>query len=165
MKTLKDKIFEANESKDKTFKQIRKGDTIYYLDVYNMDKNYKIEVCTVDGVYYHESMSFGGYTINEMWEIKFTRKNKNKNGSCFIYRKDFEKKLCIDTSLSGNTVFHYVSTDRELLNDFQEEMVDKDVKKLEKEMEKILVKYESEKAVIQEKIDNLLKKKLEKYED
>ena len=165
MKTLKDKIFEANESKDKTFKQIRKGDTIYYLDVYNYDKNYKIEVCTVDAVYYHESTSLGGYTIGEMWEIKFTRKNKNKNGSCFIYRKDFEKKLCIDTSLSGDTVFHYVSTDRELLNDFQEEMVDKDVKKLEKEMEKILAKYESEKAVIQEKIDNLLKKKLEKYED
>ena len=50
MKTLKDKIFEANESKDKTFKQIRKGDTIYYLDVYDWDKNYKIEVCTVDGI-------------------------------------------------------------------------------------------------------------------
>ena len=165
MKTLKDKIFEANESKDKTFKQIRKGDTIYYLDVYNYDKNYKIEVCTVDAVYYHEPTSLGGYTISEMWEIKFTRKNKNKNGSCFIYRKDFEKKLCIDTSFSRDTVFHYVATDRELLNDFQEEMVDKDVKKLEKEMEKILVKYESEKAVIQEKIDNLLKKKLEKYED
>ena len=165
MKTLKDKIFEANESKDKTFKQIRKGDTIYYLDVYNYDKNYKIEVCTVDAVYYHEPTSLGGYTISEMWEIKFTRKNKNKNGSCFIYRKDFEKKLCIDTSFSGDTVFHYVATDRELLNDFQEEVVDKDVKKLEKEMEKILVKYESEKAVIQEKIDNLLKKKLEKYED
>lgn len=165
MKTLKDKIFEANESKDKTFKQIRKGDTIYYLDVYDWDKNYKIEVCTVDGIYYHESTSLGGYTTNEMWEIKFTRKNKRKNGSCFIYRKDFEKKLCIDTSLSGDTVFHYVATDRELLNDFQEEVVDKDVKKLEKEMEKILVKYESEKAVIQEKIDNLLKKKLEKYED
>ena len=32
-------------------------------------------------------------------------------------------------------------------------------------MEKILAKYESEKAVIQEKIDNLLKKKIEKYED
>ena len=165
MKTLKDKIFEANESKDKTFKQIRKGDTIYYLDVYNYDKNYKIEVCTVDAVYYHEPTSLGGYTISEMWEIKFTRKNKNKNGSCFIYRKDFEKKLCIDTSFSRDTVFHYVATDRELLNDFQEEMVDKDVKKLEKEMEKILAKYESEKAVIQEKIDNLLKKKLEKYED
>ena len=165
MKTLKDKIFEANESKDKTFKQIRKGDTIYYLDVYNYDKNYKIEVCTVDAVYYHEPTSLGGYTISEMWEIKFTRKNKNKNGSCFIYRKDFEKKLCIDTSFSRDTVFHYVATDRELLNDFQEEMVDKDVKKLEKEMEKILVKYESEKAIIQEKIDNLLKKKLEKYED
>lgn len=165
MKTLKDKIFEANESKDKTFKQIRKGDTIYYLDVYNLDKNYKIEVCTVDAVYYHESMSLGGYTTNEMWEIKFTRKNKHKNGSCFIYRKDFEKKLCIDTSFSRDTVFHYVATDRELLNDFQEEVVDKDVKKLEKEMEKILVKYESEKAIIQEKIDNLLKKKLEKYED
>ena len=58
-----------------------------------------------------------------------------------------------------------MATDRELLNDFQEEVVDKDVKQLEKEMEKILVKYESEKAVIQEKIDNLLKKKLEKYED
>ena len=165
MKTLKDKFFEANESKDKTFKQIRKGDTIYYLDVYNYDKNYKIEVCTVDAVYYHEPTSLGGYTISEMWEIKFTRKNKNKNGSCFIYRKDFEKKLCIDTSFSRDTVFHYVATDRELLNDFQEEMVDKDVKKLEKEMEKILAKYESEKAVIQEKIDNLLKKKLEKYED
>ena len=165
MKTLKDKIFEANESKDKTFKQIRKGDTIYYLDVYNYDKNYKIEVCTVDAVYYHEPTSLGGYTISEMWEIKFTRKNKNKNGSCFIYRKDFEKKLCIDTNISGDTVFHYVATDRELLNDFQEEVVDKDVKQLEKEMEKILVKYESEKAVIQEKIDNLLKKKLEKYED
>lgn len=165
MKTLKDKIFEANESKDKTFKQIRKGDTIYYLDVYNYDKNYKIEVCTVDAVYYHEPTSLGDYTISEMWEIKFTRKNKNKNGSCFIYRKDFEKKLCIYTSISGDTVFHYVATDRELLNDFQEEVVDKDVKQLEKEMEKILVKYESEKAVIQEKIDNLLKKKLEKYED
>lgn len=165
MKNLKDKIFEANESKDKTFKQIRKGDTIYYLDVYNWDKNYKIEVCTVDAVYYHEPTPLGGYTTSEMWEIKFTRKNKNKNGSCFIYRKDFEKKLCIDTSFSRDTVFHYVATDRELLNDFQEEVVDKDVKKLEKEMEKILVKYESEKAVIQEKIDNLLKKKLEKYED
>lgn len=58
-----------------------------------------------------------------------------------------------------------MATDRELLNDFQEEVVDKDVKQLEKEMEKILAKYESEKAVIQEKIDNLLKKKLEKYED
>ena len=74
MKTLKDKIFEANESKDKTFKQIRKGDTIYYLDVYDWDKNYKIEVCTVDAIYYHESTSLGGYTTNEMWEIKFTRK-------------------------------------------------------------------------------------------
>ena len=88
MKTLKDKIFEANESKDKTFKQIRKGDTIYYLDVYNYDKNYKIEVCTVDAVYYHEPTSLGGYTISDMWEIKFTSKNKNKNGSCFIYRKE-----------------------------------------------------------------------------
>ena len=32
-------------------------------------------------------------------------------------------------------------------------------------MEKILAKYESEKAKIQEKIDALLNKKLEKYED
>ena len=32
-------------------------------------------------------------------------------------------------------------------------------------MEKILAKYESEKAKIQEKIDTLLSKKLEKYED
>ena len=132
MKNLKDKIFEANESKDKTFKQIRKGDTIYYLDVYNSDRNHKIEVCTV---------------------------------TCFIYKKDFEKKLYIDTSFGGDTVFHYVATDRELLNDFQEEVIDKDVKELEKEMEKIMAKYESEKAKIQEKIDNLIQKKLEKYED
>ena len=81
MKNLKDKIFEANESKDKTFKQIRKGDTIYYLDVYNSDRNHKIEVCTVDGVYYHEPMTISGYTTSEAWEIKFTRKNKNKNGN------------------------------------------------------------------------------------
>ena len=165
MKNLKDKIFEANESKDKTFKQIRKGDTIYYLDVYNSDRNHKIEVCTVDTIYYHEPMTINGYTSSEMWEIKFTRKNKNKNGTCFIYKKDFEKKLYIDTSFSGDTVFHYVATDRELLNDFQEEVIDKDVKDFEKEMEKILAKYESEKAKIQEKIDNLLQKKLEKYED
>ena len=32
-------------------------------------------------------------------------------------------------------------------------------------MEKILTKYESEKAKIQEKIDKLLNKKIEKYED
>ena len=32
-------------------------------------------------------------------------------------------------------------------------------------MEKIIAKYESEKAKVQEKIDNLLKTKLEKYED
>jgi len=166
MKSLKDKIFEANESKDKTFKQIRKGDTLYYLDVYNSDRNHKIEVCSVDGVYYHEPMSLGSYTTEEMWEIKFTRKNKNKNGSCFIYRKDFEKKLYINICGFGDdTVFHYVATDRELLNDFQEEIIDKDVKELEKEMEKIMAKYESEKAKIQEKIDNLLQKKLEKYED
>ena len=38
-------------------------------------------------------------------------------------------------------------------------------KKIENEMEKILAKYESEKAKIQEKIDALLNKKLEKYED
>ena len=31
MKSLKDKIFEANESKDKTFKQIRKGDKICHV--------------------------------------------------------------------------------------------------------------------------------------
>lgn len=149
--------------KIKLLNKLEKGDTIYYLDVYDRYKNYKIEVCIIDGVYYHEPMPLRSYTTNEMWEIKFTR--KNKNGSYIIYRKDFEKKLCIDTSFSGDTVFHYVATDRELLNDFQEEVVDKDVKKLEKEMEKILAKYESEKAVIQEKIDNLLKKKLEKYED
>ena len=165
MKSLKDIIFEANESKDKTFKQIRKGDTIYYLDVYNSDRNHKIEVCTVDAVYYHEPMSVGGYTTSESWEIKFTRKSKNKNGTCIIYKKDIEKKLYIDTSFSGDTVFHSVATDRELLNDFQEEIIDKDVKELEKEMEKILAKYESEKAKIQEKIDALLNKKLEKYED
>ena len=165
MKSLKDIIFEANESKDKTFKQIRKGDTIYYLDVYNSDRNHKIEVCTVDAVYYHEPMSVGGFTTSESWEIKFTRKNKNKNGTCVIYKKDIEKKLYIDTSFSGDTVFHYVATDRELLNDFQEEIIDKDVKELENEMEKILAKYESEKAKIQEKIDALLNKKLEKYED
>ena len=163
MKNLKDKIFEANESKDKTFKQIRKGDTIYYLDMYNSDRNHKIEVCTVDAVYYHEPMSFGSYITEETWEIKFTR--KNKNGSCFVYKKDFEKKLYIDTSFKGDTIFHYVATDRELLNDFQKEIIGKDVKELEKEMEKIMAKYESEKAKIQEKIDNLLKKKLEKYED
>ena len=115
--------------KIKLLNKLEKGDTIYYLDVYDRYKNYKIEVCTVDGVYYYEPMPLGSYTTNEMWEIKFTRKNKNKNGSCFIYRKDFEKKLCIDTSFSGDTVFHYVATDRELLNDFQEEVVDKDVKK------------------------------------
>lgn len=165
MKTLKDKIFEANESKDKTFKQIRKGDTIYYLDIYNDDRNHKIEVCTVDGVYYHEPMTINGYTIPESWEIKFTRKNKNKIGTCIIYKKDFEKKLYIDVSFNGNIIFHYVATDRELLNDFQEEIIDKDVKDLEKEMEKIVAKYESEKAKIQEKIDDLLQKKLEKYED
>ena len=165
MKSLKDIIFEANESKDKTFKQIRKGDTIYYLDVYNSDRNHKIEVCTVDAVYYHEPMSVGGYTTSESWEIKFTRKTKNENGTCIIYKKDIEKKLYVDIGFSGDTIFHYVATDRELLNDFQEEIIDKDVKELEKEMEKILAKYESEKAVIQEKIDNLLKKKLEKYED
>ena len=119
MKSLKDIIFEANESKDKTFKQIRKGDTIYYLDVYNSDRNHKIEVCTVDAVYYHEPMSVGGYTTSESWEIKFTRKTKNENGTCVIYKKDIEKKLYIDTSFSGDTVFHYVATDRELLNDFQ----------------------------------------------
>ena len=165
MKNLKDKIFEANESKDKTFKQIRKGDTIYYLDVFNSDRNHKIEVCTVDATYYHEPMSMGSYTTEEAWEIKFTRKNKNKIGTCYIYKKDIEKKLYIDTSFKGDTVFHYVSTDRELLNNFQEEVIDKDVKELEKEMEKIMAKYESEKAKIQEKIDNLLQKKLEKYED
>ena len=82
-----------------------------------------------------------------------------------IYKKDIEKKLYIDTSFSGDTVFHYVATDRELLNNFQEEIIDKDVKELENEMEKILAKYESEKAKIQEKIDALLSKKLEKYED
>ena len=165
MKSLKDIIFEANESKDKTFKQIRKGDTIYYLDAYNSDRNHKIEVCTVDAVYYHEPMSVGGYTTSESWEIKFTRKNKNKNGTCIIYKKDIEKKLYIDIGFTGDTIFHYVATDRELLNDFQEEIIDKDVKELENEMEKILVKYESEKAKIQEKIDALLSKKLEKYED
>ena len=110
-------------------------------------------------------MTINGYTSSEMWEIKFTRKNKNKNGTCFIYKKDFEKKLYIDTSFSGDTVFHYVATDRELLNEYKEEIIDKDVKDLEKEMEKIMAKYESEKAKIQEKIDNLLQKKLEKYED
>ena len=128
MKTLKDKIFEANESKDKTFKQIRKGDTIYYLDVYNSDRNHKIEVCTVDGVYYHEPMTISGYTTSEAWEIKFTRKNKNKNGTCYIYKKDIEKKLYIDVCGFGNdTIFHYVATDRELLNDFQENLVDNDI--------------------------------------
>lgn len=165
MKNLRDKIFEANESKDKTFKQIRKGDTIYYLDVFNSDRNHKIEVCTVDAVYYHEPMTINGYTTSETWEIMFTRKNKNKNGTCIIYKKDFEKKLYIDVSFSGDTIFHYVATDRELLNNFQEEIIDKDTKELEKEMEKIVAKYESEKAKIQEKINNLLQKKLEKYED
>ena len=165
MKNLVDKILEANEYKDKTFKQIRKGDTIYYLDIYNSDRNHKIEVCTVDAVYYHEPMTINGYTTEETWEIKFTRKNKNKNGTCCISKKDIEKKLYIDTSFSGDTIFHYVATDRELLNDFQEEIIDKDVKELEKEMEKIVAKYESEKAKVQEKIDNLLQKKLEKYED
>lgn len=165
MKNLKDRIYEANESKDKTFKQIRKGDTIYYLDVFNSDRNHKIEVCIVDAVYYHEPMTINGYTTEETWEIKFTRKNKNKNGTCIIYNKDIEKKLYIDTSFSGDTIFHYVATDRELLNDFQEEIIDKDAKELEKEMEKIVAKYESEKAKIQEKINNLLQKKLEKYED
>jgi len=165
MKSITNKILEANESKDKTFKQIRKGDTIYYLDVYNSDRNHKIEVCTVDGVYYHEPMSLGSYTTEETWEIKFTRKNKNTNRSFFIHRKDFDKKLYIDTSFKGDTIFHYVATDRELLNNFQEEIIDKDIKELEKEMEKIVAKYESEKAKIQEKIDNLLEKKLEKYED
>ena len=92
-------------------------------------------------------------------------KTKNENGTCIIYKKDIEKKLYVDIGFSGDTIFHYVATDRELLNDFQEEIIDKDIKELEKEMEKILAKYESEKAKIQEKIDTLLNKKLEKYED
>lgn len=165
MKNLRDKIFESNESKDKTFKQLRKGDTIYYLDAYDSDRNHKIEVCTVDAVYYHEPMSMGSYTTSEIWEIKFIRKNKNKTGTFFIYKKDFDKKINIDTSFNGDTIFQYVSTDRELLNDFQEEIIDKDVKELEQEMEKIMAKYESEKAKVQEKINNLLQKKMEKYED
>ena len=110
-------------------------------------------------------MYVGGYTTSEAWEIKFTRKNKNKNGTCIINKKYFDKKLYINTGFSGDTVFHYVSTDRELLDNFQEEIIDKDVKKLENEMEKIVAKYESEKQNIQEKIDVLLNKKLEKYED
>lgn len=165
MKSLKDKIFEANESKDKTFKQIKKGDTIYYLDAYNSDKNHKIEVCTVDAIYYHEPMYVGGYATSEAWEIKFTRKNKNKNGTCIIDKKYFDKKLYINTGFSDDTVFHYVATDRELLDNFQEEIIDKDIKQLENEMKKIVAKYESEKQKIQEKIDDLLQKKLEKYED
>lgn len=166
MKTLKAKIFEANESKDKTFKQIRKGDTIYYLDVYNSDRNHKIEVCTVDGVYYHEPMTISGYTTSEAWEIKFTRKNKNKNGTCCIFKKDIEKKLYIDVCGFGNdTIFYYVATDRELLNDFQEEIIDKDVKDLEKEIEKILAKYEAEKQKLEEQMNELIQKKINKYED
>ena len=166
MKTLKDKIFEANESKDKTFKQIRKGDTIYYLDVYNSDRNHKIEVCTVDGVYYHEPMSINGYTTSEAWEIKFTRKNKNKNGTCYIFKKDIEKKLYIDVCGFGNdTIFYYVATDRELLNDFQENLVDNDIKELEKEIEKILTKYEVEKQKLEEQMNELIQKKINKYED
>lgn len=167
MKSIKDKILEANESKDKNWSQIRKGDTIYYLECYNSDKNYKIEVATVDRNFYHETMYLSdGYRISEHYELEFTRKTKNKKGSACIWKKDWDKKILIDTLFSDeNTIFHYISTDRELLNEFQEKLIDEDIKELEKEIEKFKIKYEAEKQKLEEKMNALIQKKLDKYED
>ena len=63
------------------------------------------------------------------------------------------------------TVFHYISTDRELLAEFQEKLVDDDVKKVEKEIEKFTIQYESKKKELEDKMNALIAKKLEKYED
>lgn len=165
MKSIKQIIIEANESKDKTWKQIRKGDTIYYLECYNSDKNHKIEVATVTSNFYYEPMNLGdGYRVRDNYTLKFNRKSKNIEGSAVIWKEDWEKKILCSTSMDG-TVFHYISTDRELLAEFQENLVDDDVKKVEKEIEKFTIQYESKKKELEDKMNALIAKKLEKYED
>ena len=165
MKSIKQVITESNESKDKTWKQIRKGDTIYYLECYNSDKNHKIEVATVTKSMYYETMYLGGdYRVPENYTIEFIRKSKNKEVSAVIWKEDWDKKVLCSTSMDG-TVFHYISTDRELLAEFQEKLVDDDVKKMEKEIEKFTIQYESKKKELEDKMNALIAKKLEKYED
>ena len=167
MKSISDIISEANESKDKNWSQIRKGKNFYYLECYNSDKNYKIEVATVDENFYHETIYLSsGYRISEHYELGFTRKTKNKKGSACIWKKDWDKKILIDTLFSDdNTIFHYISTDRELLNEIQEKINDEDIKELEKEIKKFKTKYEAEKQKLEEQMNALIQKKLDKYED
>lgn len=170
MKDLKDKIYEANESKDKTFKQLRKGDKIYYLEMFNSDKNHKIEVCTVISNYFYEPMSLsGGYKVPENYTLKFTRENKKKDGSAVIWKRDWDNKLYV--SLSGfegdkdRHPYHYISTDRELLVEFQENLVDQDIQEVQKEIEKLQSEYEGKKQKLDDKINALVQKKIDKYED
>jgi hypothetical protein len=166
MKDIKNYICEANESKDKTWKQIRKGDTIYYLECYNSDKNHKIEVATVESNYWHEAMYLSeGYMVPEHYQLEFVRKSKNKKGSAIIWKRDWENKILCDSLMSDGTIFHYISTDRELLAEFQEKLVDEDIKKLEQEIENFREEFESKRKKLQDKMNALIAKKIEKYED
>lgn len=171
MKNISEYIInEANESKDKTFKELRKGDKIYYLEIFNSDKNHKIEVCTVTANYFCEPSSLGGgYRIPENYTLKFTRENKNKNGSAVIWKRDWDSKLYVDLSgFEGDKdrhPYHYISTDRELLDKFQEELIDQDVKEIQNEIEKLQSEYEAKKQKLDDKINDLIQKKLNKYED
>ena len=107
-----------------------------------------------------------GYKVPEHYSLDFTRKTKNKKGSACIWKKDWDKKILIDTLFSDeNTIFHYISTDRELLNEFQENLNDNDIKELEKEIEKFKTKYEAEKQKLEEQMNELIQKKINKYED
>lgn len=165
MRSIKQVITESNESKDKTWKQIRKGDTIYYLECYNSDKNHKIEVATVTENYFKETIYLsGGYNVPNHYELKFTRKSKNKEGSAVIWERDWEKKIICD-GLQDGTIFHYISTDRELLAELQEKLVDDDIQELEKEIEKFQSQFEAKKKELEDKMNALIAKKLEKYED
>ena len=165
MKDINKYIVEANESKDKTWKQIRKGDTIYYLECYNSDKNHKIEVATVTNNWYMESHYLsGGYKVPEHYELMFTRKSKNKEGSAVIWERDWNKKIICD-GLQDGTIFHYISTDRELLAELQEKLIDDDVQKLEQEIAKFQSQFEAQKKKLEDQMNALIAKKLEKYED
>lgn len=166
MKGIKNYICEANESKDKTWKQIRKGDTIYYLECYNSDKNHKIEVATVESNYWCETMYLsGGEYIPEHYSLQYVRKTKNKKGSKVIWKENWDKKIICDSSLDGDTVFHYIATDRELLAELQEKLIDEDVKKLEDEISKFQSEFEAKKKTMEDKMNALIAKKIEKYED
>jgi len=164
MKTINDIISEANEAKDKNIKELKVGDTIYYVSPFS--KTRKIESGKIIKKYWHDSMTISGYTFPQSYEFEIHLNSQNKDIRFIVDEYKWNTKIYVDCGLNKDGSYYGAyATDRTLLDEYQEKLVDSDIKELQDKIDKFNKDYEKKKSDLEEQYNELVTKKLEKYDD